>query len=48
MSKNAPMLSEKSKIHRVFHALGDSTRRAIMETLSEGPISVSALLREER
>ena len=30
-------------IHRVFHALGDPTRRAIVERLSEGPISVSQL-----
>jgi DNA-binding transcriptional ArsR family regulator len=31
------------KIDRVFHALGDPTRRAIMEKLSHGPISVSRL-----
>jgi DNA-binding transcriptional ArsR family regulator len=30
-------------IDRVFHALGDPTRRAIVEKLSEGPISVSRL-----
>jgi DNA-binding transcriptional ArsR family regulator len=30
-------------IHRVFHALGDPTRRAIVERLSEAPISVSQL-----
>ena len=30
-------------IDRVFHALGDPTRRAIMEKLSLGPISVSRL-----
>jgi DNA-binding transcriptional ArsR family regulator len=30
-------------IHRVFHALGDPTRRAIVEKLSERPISVSEL-----
>jgi len=28
---------------QVFHALGDPTRRAIVEKLSEGPCSVSAL-----
>jgi DNA-binding transcriptional ArsR family regulator len=28
---------------RVFHALGDGTRRAMVERLSEGPISVSRL-----
>jgi len=37
------MLSQKAAVDRVFHALGDSTRRAIMEKLSEGPISVSRL-----
>jgi DNA-binding transcriptional ArsR family regulator len=30
-------------IDRVFQALGDPTRRAIMERLGEGPISVSRL-----
>jgi len=30
-------------IDRVFHALGDPTRRAIVERLSEGPLSVSRL-----
>jgi DNA-binding transcriptional ArsR family regulator len=36
-------MSQKADIDRVFHALGDPTRRAIMEKLSEGPISVSRL-----
>jgi DNA-binding transcriptional ArsR family regulator len=30
-------------VDRVFHALGDPTRRAIVERLSQGPISVSGL-----
>ncbi|HTQ54165.1 MAG TPA: metalloregulator ArsR/SmtB family transcription factor [Bryobacteraceae bacterium] len=30
-------------IDRVFHALGDATRRALVERLSEGPASVSSL-----
>src|SRR6185369_8673892 len=30
-------------IDRIFHALGDPTRRAIVEKLGEGPISVSRL-----
>ena len=30
-------------VDRVFHALGDRTRRLIIEKLSEGPISVSQL-----
>jgi DNA-binding transcriptional ArsR family regulator len=33
----------KVNIDRVFHALGDPTRRAILEKLSEGPLSVSWL-----
>jgi DNA-binding transcriptional ArsR family regulator len=37
------MPSSKVKVDRVFHALGDPTRRAIVEKLSEGPISVSRL-----
>jgi DNA-binding transcriptional ArsR family regulator len=34
---------KKPSIDRVFHALGDPTRRAILEKLSQGPISVSRL-----
>jgi DNA-binding transcriptional ArsR family regulator len=34
---------KKPDIDRIFHALGDPTRRAIVEKLSEGPISVSRL-----
>jgi DNA-binding transcriptional ArsR family regulator len=30
-------------VDRVFHALGDPTRRVIVERLSRGPASVSAL-----
>jgi DNA-binding transcriptional ArsR family regulator len=37
------MRSAKFNIDRVFHALGDPTRRAIVEKLSQGPISVSHL-----
>ena len=37
------MPSHKATIDRVFHALGDPTRRALMEKLSEGPMSVSRL-----
>src|ERR1700694_3951488 len=36
-------MSKKANIDRVFHALGDPSRRAIVEKLSEGPISVSRL-----
>jgi DNA-binding transcriptional ArsR family regulator len=37
------MLSQAARVHRVFHALGDPTRRAIVEKLSYGPASVSSL-----
>jgi DNA-binding transcriptional ArsR family regulator len=37
------MLSQRVHVDRVFHALGDPTRRAMVEKLSEGPISVSRL-----
>jgi DNA-binding transcriptional ArsR family regulator len=37
------MLTAQTSIDRVFHALGDPTRRAIVERLSGGPISVSQL-----
>ena len=37
------MHRKKPDIDRIFHALGDPTRRAIMEKLGEGPISVSRL-----
>ena len=36
-------MPHRVSIDRVFHALGDPTRRAIVEKLSEGPISVSRL-----
>jgi len=39
------MHTQQATIDRVFHALGDPTRRAIVEKLSEGPISVSHLAR---
>jgi DNA-binding transcriptional ArsR family regulator len=37
------MHTQQVTIDRVFHALGDPTRRAIVEKLSEGPITVSHL-----
>jgi DNA-binding transcriptional ArsR family regulator len=37
------MQKKKPDIDRIFHALGDPSRRAILEKLSEGPISVSRL-----
>jgi len=35
--------AQAANIDRVFHALGDATRRAILERVSEGPVSVSSL-----
>ena len=37
------MKKKKPNIDRIFHALGDTTRRAMMERLSQGPMSVSRL-----
>ena|SRR5580698_1996319 len=37
------MTSQRANIDRVFHALGDPMRRAIVEKLSHGPITVSRL-----
>lgn len=37
------MRRKKPDIDRVFHALGDPSRRAIVERLSQGPTSVSRL-----
>src|ERR1043165_8349584 len=37
------MPGPQPSVDRVFHALGDATRRAIVEQLSRGPVSVSRL-----
>lgn len=37
------MPKQKGSIDRVFHALGDPTRRSIVERLSEGAMSASRL-----
>ncbi len=37
------MSRKKPNIDRIFHALGDPTRRAMMERLSQGPMSVSRM-----
>ncbi|HKW55890.1 MAG TPA: metalloregulator ArsR/SmtB family transcription factor [Candidatus Acidoferrum sp.] len=37
------MHTQTAAVDRVFHALGDPTRRAIVEKLSHGPVSVSRL-----
>ena len=37
------MAHRKVTIDRVFHALGDPTRRAIVEKLSRGPVTVTRL-----
>lgn len=36
-------MQDSEGISRIFHALGDPTRRAIVERLREGPTSVSRL-----
>ena len=36
-------MQDHEAIARIFHALGDPTRRAIVERLREGPTSVSRL-----
>jgi DNA-binding transcriptional ArsR family regulator len=36
-------MSQKLKVDKVFHALGDATRRTILEKLTNGPVSVSQL-----
>ena len=42
------MHSHRVSVDGVFHALGDPTRRAILERVSEGPISVSSLAKPLR
>jgi DNA-binding transcriptional ArsR family regulator len=37
------MPDPKVNIDRLFHAVGDPTRRAMLDRLSQGPVSVSAL-----
>jgi DNA-binding transcriptional ArsR family regulator len=37
------MTDRRASVDRVFHALGDPTRRAILERVSQGPLSVSSL-----
>jgi len=37
------MSGQKAKVDRVFQALGDPTRRAILEKLSKGAVTVSHL-----
>jgi DNA-binding transcriptional ArsR family regulator len=38
-----PRIGRRAAVDRVFHALGDPTRRAILERISGGPVSVSRL-----
>ena len=37
------MPNQPAPIERIFHALGDATRMAVIERLSQGPASVSEL-----
>jgi DNA-binding transcriptional ArsR family regulator len=39
------MLNQHATLDRAFHALGDPTRRAIVEKLAREPASVSAIAR---
>jgi len=39
----SPEPVSKAESDRLFHALGDPTRRAILDRLTQGPLSVSAL-----
>lgn len=39
----SPEPVSKTESDRLFHALGDPTRRAILDRLTQGPLSVSAL-----
>lgn len=39
------MVVQNAALDRVFHALGDPTRRAVLERLGEGPASVGELAR---
>ncbi len=41
-----PMQTEKPPIDRIFHALADPTRRAILEQLSTAPSSASRLVQQ--
>lgn len=42
------MANRETSVDRVFHALGDPTRRAILERVSQGPVSVSSLAKPLR
>ena len=42
------MQTQRVRIDRVFHALGDPTRRAIVEHLTEGPVAASTLAKPLR
>ena len=39
------MPNQSVQLNRVFYALADPTRRAVLERLSDGPVPVSALAR---
>lgn len=43
MNRTDEMEASQIDMDRVFHALGDGTRRAMLDRLSEGPASVSQL-----
>jgi DNA-binding transcriptional ArsR family regulator len=41
--RGASVAKGRVDVNRVFHALGDETRRAMVDRLSQGPVSVSEL-----
>ena len=43
LAPHMPRAKNDTSIDLVFHALGDPTRRAMVERLSKGPLSVSQL-----
>lgn len=42
------MIRSQTRVDRIFHALGDPTRRAILERLSENPAPASHLMKPLR
>ena len=46
LKSRGPMPRSKPSIDRVFHALGDPTRRAILARLLNGPMPVGKLARD--
>jgi DNA-binding transcriptional ArsR family regulator len=41
MSTHAAGTAREAKLNRIFSALGDTTRRRILERLAQGPASIT-------